>query len=449
MRPLALALAVIVLANQLSTVYVTAQGLEPYYSLDPASPSLQSADTSGDVFSSPKATALRHTDLGLPAWANVDAISPGTDYVDPVDPCPNYTDPVTGNVASTVYWWSVDRLTVGAPAGGLVMSEVGPCVSGGHPIRDEALLADAPADVYMQMWDAGTPDPDVRLNFLYRDESALGLSGGNSDNIDALETTHPILAADGAPAQDTYFSVDTATATGLGVSGADVLFAPSGDAAWRIAWTAGQLGLLPEDEIDALCLDTRMADPRLLVSLGRGSSSLAMGGYSGADAFKIVPNIDPFPGSGIQVPFLTAAFLSLLQDDDVDGLDCDLFDPGPWPRVSRSSITDDPAPTSTMTPTPRRTVDSSAGAAGGTSQAPRPPVSQQPVGNPLQQTPAFNPTSTMVPTQTSLPTSTTQPTSTVQPTKTTQPTTTTQQPTTQPTSVIQPTVSASPTPGRL
>jgi hypothetical protein len=296
----------------------------PYFSLDGASPALLPGETAGDVFRSPKELRLGHAGLGLGPGANVDALSVGKDFFDPTDPCPMI--PIgPRRYASSIYWWSVDRPTVGATGGAAILSVPPPCVSGGKPEYDEAAEDEAPGDVFMQLFEPA--NPKLRLNFRLREEAELGLSG-EQDELDALEITDPVEGATGASGepvagQDTFFSVDETSAGALGVSAADVLKVAAGTNVPGVLWPAESLGLTAHDDIDGMCIFGR----HVLLTLDRGSPSLGAG-YSPADVFKVVPNADPFPGSGIQVPFLTHGFLSLLAGDNVDGLDCTIGDPG-------------------------------------------------------------------------------------------------------------------------
>jgi hypothetical protein len=301
-------------------VPATASAVAPYFSLDRSSVN-RPPDSAADVFDTPKATSLSHLALGLPFKADVDAVSPGDDFFVPIDPCPTLIGK-DGRVYSPTYLWSVDRASIGSTTGGSLARPGAPCVSSGQPVRIQALAQDAPADVFLQMF--GAP-PTVRWNVLLWDQSLLGLLGGNLDDLDALEVRDPLTGMF-VPDQRVFFSVRPRTARLLGVSAASVLVSPPGTPMWSVAWSPAALGLKKKDDIDALCVGSG-SNPYLLISLGRNSPSLAAGGYSPADVFKVRPGLEPFPGLGMQVPFLTAAFLSLEKTDNLDGLDCVLGDP--------------------------------------------------------------------------------------------------------------------------
>ena len=295
----------------------------PYFSLDPDSASLQSAETPGDIFGNPKAIAVSHEVLGISSVVNVDAISSGRDLLYPSDPCPILR--ANDQIASSVYYWSVDRQSVGRNAGDAIWSIPPPCISLGRPELDESLAQEAPADIFVQVWDRS---PKVRINARLVDEQGLQLAGNNDDDIDALEFDQKRVK---------YFSVDALTAGQLGVSPGDILSVREGSSTWEIAWSAEDLGIEPErDDIDALCVDETTG--AVLFSLSRDSSSLSSGqysrlvggirGFSAADSFLVIPGTSQFPGSGIQVPYLPAEFVSLLSSDNVDALDCTFGDPG-------------------------------------------------------------------------------------------------------------------------
>jgi hypothetical protein len=287
----------------------------PYFSLDGVSSSLSSGGTAGDVFRSPKALSLSHTALGLSASTEVDAISSGKDPLSDVDPCgPN------------VYYWSVDRATQGSQTGGSVNSAA-PCFSMGRPVWLEAQQQDAAGDVFVQTWTPACFHPGCqlinqgrRVNTLWRDEQQLGLQGGGDDELDALELT-TLRMLEGTAAQDVYFSVDRAASGRLSISAADVLHVAAGENKWETYWTYQQLGLRSADDIDGICVNESKGV--VLFSLTPDSPSLA-GVFSAADVFKVKPGVDEFPGTGIQIPWLPAQFLSLERTDNVDGLDCTL-----------------------------------------------------------------------------------------------------------------------------
>ena len=321
----------------------------PYFSLDSLAPPNGGADlfeTHSAGFGKPATFAieLAAAALGLAAGDEVDAVSGGNDWVDAVEPChalgPNPS--ASGKAwATPIYYWSVQRGAVGS-TGGLTLASQPPfsCFAAGNPIATEGADGVA-ADIFFQVSAvaAGKVGAFFRANVRWRDEAQLGLRGSDVDNLDALQSTtgsigtgdFDVAAEDGVTDVDVFFSVDAATAVTLGVSEADILLMPAGGAAAPVVYAAAAaLGLQAGDDIDALCLedgDTNFANgARALISLAPGSPSLAAGPYTAGDAFKVGP-ADPFPGSGIQVPFLPFSFLSLAANDNLDALFCGLGDP--------------------------------------------------------------------------------------------------------------------------
>jgi hypothetical protein len=347
----------------------------PFFSLDPASPSLVSDGPADILGTDPPgfAVELPAAALGLLDPQSLDALSGGDDYIDPLEPCPVILVPATPTspprYLSTIYVWSVDRASVGAgvfdlPAAVAALPPPPLCVVGGSPVPPELPPADpdegAAGDLFIQVFDASLPlaqaniGARTRANIQWRDEEELGLLDGLPgpiDDLDALEVPFGELGAtdfdddgDGIADHDVFFSVDPATAAAIGVSPADVLVLPAGQppSAVTIYASAAQLGLLPADDLDALCVsdaDTVFSmfpnAPELVaLSLAAGSPSLAgadgvagtADDFSPADVFRVGPAA-AFPGAGIQVPFLPHTFLSLKATDDLDALACLLGDP--------------------------------------------------------------------------------------------------------------------------
>ncbi len=314
----------------------------PFFSIDRQSPSLgtgSGADVLGVTAPGQFDIEVPASGLGLADAIDIDAISGGDDFVDPVDPCPVYVGP-TG-IVSTIYFWSVDRNAIGSANGGQVMALAGLCYSFGAPVLAEQSDG-AAGDIFVQLWDTKALNPLVRFNLKFQDEEEIGLKGlpGSIDELDALQH---VLGGTGTPDFDTngdgisdvdvFYSLDPAPAAALGISPADVLVTYAGVPGTSVFFAAAALGLQAADDIDALCYDRDTSG--LLISLTPGSPSLAgqdavfgtPDDFSPGDAFRVSP-IDPFPGSGIQVPFLPHDFLSLRFEDDLDALSCHLGDPG-------------------------------------------------------------------------------------------------------------------------
>lgn len=134
------------------------------------------------------------------------------------------------------------------------------------------------------------------------------------DDVDAITEQPPSYAdadGDGDPQGSVYFSL-SAGSPGLGASSpADILVSRAGGPP-AVYIPAAQLGLTPEDDIDAFCLNTLSRS--VVFSLAPGSPSLA--GGSAADLFL------SFQSPGSFFPVARAANLGLDPGDDVDALKC-------------------------------------------------------------------------------------------------------------------------------
>lgn len=349
---------------------VLAQGGPPFFSLDPASPSLP-PDSAADIFETQSPPGfgieLPAGTLGLISGHNVDALSGPNNFVG-IEACQIVILPA-GNYTATLYAWSVDRSALGgAPPVAAVPALTPPfiCIRAGLPIPPElppqAPNEGAAGDVFLQVFDINNPNPAGgldRFNLKWLDEQELGLADGlpaTIDEIDALEAL-PFGGAfdsddDQDPDVDVFFSVDPITAANLGRSPADILVRPAAAMMPTLLVYASesQLGLMPGDDIDALCvmeqdIDFGNGSEALVLSLAPGSPSLdgpdGMPGtsddFSPGDAFRITSAI-PFPGTApvptggvsplIKPPFLPHTFLSLEAGDNLDALSCSLGDPG-------------------------------------------------------------------------------------------------------------------------
>lgn len=264
-------------------------------------------------------------------------------------PFPALAIPGTGAAGTEVDAMSYGR-TFPLPGDAEVYFSVTPSSMGapGTAVAGESLFADHPADIFVstltgtniQFRDGdglianpltpGAPSPPLGLI-----EPIPAFPSG--DNLDALDLRlgPPSLLGLGP---SIFWSVDPATAVGLGVTPADVLWSPAlpGYSGTPAMYAPGVfLGLLPGDDIDAMVwfeddtggVPTPGPTPgdMMIFSLVPGSPTLAAFGHAfgagGADLFVTKPG-------GAVALFAPAAALGLLPTDDIDALDV-----VPEPRV--------------------------------------------------------------------------------------------------------------------
>jgi hypothetical protein len=192
-----------------------------------------------------------------------------------------------------LFWYSVDRTTVGIPAGIVNIQAIGNGAAGD-------IFWEGPLSLYMDATaNALTPLPPVQ------------------SDLDAIGVT-PMLAEN---RNRPYFTLDPPTAAKLGFGPADVLYQPLPAAAPPPALLyapAAVLGLAPVDRIDGLAIKDKgvigVLDPAdvVMVSLTTGDPTLVANGWSGADIIQV------FPGPPIIVR--PAAALGLLPTDDVNAI---------------------------------------------------------------------------------------------------------------------------------
>ncbi|MHC4805871.1 MAG: dockerin type I repeat-containing protein, partial [Planctomycetota bacterium] len=315
-----------------------------FFSVDPSSPIVVVHGRSpADIFDPvlvgpgppPSGTCKTAADLGLAAGDNVDAVSIVS---------PHLLDAVgtvigaKGNIVSNYYIWSVDRASVGRASGDFLCNLAGVVVpSVGSPVLNETVAGDsACGDVFMQVWTLLPPWPRVNLLWLEEvdNEETDGVFGGPGlDELDALA----IVCGD-----EYFFSVDPVTAASLGVSPASILRVVPASGAWTEVLTPADLGLDPDDDIDALNVAVFDSSSNFILafSLAPGSPSLIEPGtgftWSPADIF-LVSNSVPYPGMDTlcDIPdnrcWVPAEYLSLLPSDNLDALIVTMDDPCPKP----------------------------------------------------------------------------------------------------------------------
>lgn len=225
-------------------------------SYDPVSPELASVSAAdliavNSVMLGGTGTPWTAASLGLPAGANVDAFSDGTDIIPlpgPAIPSPPLT------CRRVVLEYTVDRASAGLP---------------GSLVELEATGDGAASDTFRATWINGAgPGLDLASDFLEVTPRTSGVGAPPETDLDALSW----LEIEDFPV---YFSVDPPTALALGVSPADVLIAFGEGAAPSVHKSAASLGLVPGDDIDALSVHGDAGT--IVISLTRSSPSVAPG----------------------------------------------------------------------------------------------------------------------------------------------------------------------------
>ncbi len=198
-----------------------AVAIDPKFSIDPASPSIDGLDiTPDDVLEKGPAVYTQGRDLGLKddffagAFDVLNALSYGK-------------DPITKPL-----YFSVDRVAVGLP-GTAVYAQAAPGVE------------EAAGDVF-KTW----ASPIQRTNVLFIDETELGLIPGFfGDDLDALDL-------DQQPTPWTYYAFDSLSFSndfGFGTRANDI-YASLGQGDQKIYFDLEALGFDPFDDLDALVL---------------------------------------------------------------------------------------------------------------------------------------------------------------------------------------------------
>ncbi len=267
------------------------------------------------------------------AGVNVDAFSRGEDLADTFTPGGHGIAPGQQNG----FLFSVDSSAVGAAGSG---------------VAGESTGAGAAADVFASLIKVTAPgtvtNSKPTLNELVYDADgsfglpAIGLTEG-VDDLDALDVifgAHP-------KAQDLsglkYFSLDAASAVGLGVSGSDILQSPLAPGPTFGIFALGtDLGLNINDDIDALILAengstfyepaatlfdwTDAAEDMMLFSLAPGSPTIgsidSFGKTIGPGDILVSLDPDGAGGSpGVVSVFVSASDLGLLASDNLNALD--------------------------------------------------------------------------------------------------------------------------------
>ncbi len=231
------------------------------------------------------------------------------------------------DLAANVSYFSVGPTADGMP--GTAVAEQRAC-----PPAEPGLSPEAESDVFSSTGD-GTNQLTLDGNGPIGACAAafpLGLVESISarPNLNALTQPHADVVDanhDGVPERSVYFSLDGASPSlpAYGVLAADVLVTSAGAPPAAYA-TAGALGLLPGDDIDALCLHEsgdgtyRATEDHVVFSLTAGSPTLAAIGAGPGDLLW------PATPAGVaRTPptvALAASSLGLMTGDDVVAASC-------------------------------------------------------------------------------------------------------------------------------
>jgi hypothetical protein len=165
-------------------------------------------------------------------------------------------------------------------------------------------------------------------NLIFTQPIGAGPLMGNQDNIDGLELDSFDTTGDQLHDVGVYFSLDAASPSLGGASGATLLFAAPG-APFGIYAVFGQMGLKVNDEVDALVVWDRnqigAAEPNVdlaLFSLAPGSPTLAgPDGMTGTADDLSAAAIFVTSFAGTHCLYLPAPQLGMRGVDNIDGLD--------------------------------------------------------------------------------------------------------------------------------
>jgi uncharacterized protein (TIGR03437 family) len=261
-------------------------GQHPTYSVAPDGPS--SYDPA-DLFGRPTAPRIRASDLGLAAGDDVDGVSYGIDQLFP---------PLID------VRFSVDENSVGR-VGSAVRREAekSPKQAHGDEFRVTPFAQAGGGSNVQELDEDGDTAPPFPLQI--------------SDDVDSLTEQPPEFAdgdGDGVPERDVYFTLSAGSPSLATLSAApsDILVTTSGGPP-TVFVAHSELGLTPDDDIDAFCLDSN--NKTLLYSLAPGSASLA--GQSAADTFLAanLPVATP-------LRWFQSSHLGLEASDNVNALKC-------------------------------------------------------------------------------------------------------------------------------
>lgn len=238
-------------------------------------------------------------EMGLPAGANIDAFSDGSDILPPLPPV---------GCRNVFIEWTVDRASVGLP-GSIVAAQAAAAGNG------------AASDTFGLHWKKGGA-----ISYYHASDALVVTSRsplGVETNLDALawleRARWPV-----------YFSVDAATAAMLGVSPADVLTSP-GNGTYAVYASEAALGLTAGDDIDAVAVAGASGD--IVFSLTKGSPTAFAGPFASIAAAGLLIYSGALPVTTYVLP----ATLTLDKtSDELDGVR--ITDPGNFESCDASQV---------------------------------------------------------------------------------------------------------------
>ena len=203
-------------------------------------------------------------------------------------------------------------------------------------VNGQAILNQQAGDIFVTTNAAGTGVVPQGINLLFNNQSFYGEislisplvnnAGSPQDNLDANSFEEFDLDGDQVTDRPTFFSLGAGSASLGGGSAADILISPAGSGAFNVFAAAAQMGLVTDDDLDALALldldqnGTVSPGDMALFSLAPGSPTLVGSGASSADVFLTTFN-------GTSAVRYTAASLGLLFEDNVDALEVQIPEP--------------------------------------------------------------------------------------------------------------------------
>ena len=287
---------------------ISAMAFPDTFSIDEISPS---PNDQADLLNPGMGVQVPKINLGLTAGDELDALASGNDAVQ----------------LSNIVFFSVCRNSQGVSGGPLTPWDA----------NGQAILNQQAGDVFVTTNAAGTGVVPQGINMLSINQSFYGEiplvspmvdnTGNPQDNLDALSFEEFDLDGGGITDRPTFFSLGAgSTSLGGGFSAADILISSAGSGTFSVFATASQMGLVVDDDLDALALldldqsGTVSAGDMGLFSLAPGSSTLGSLGASSADVFLTTFN-------GTSTVRYTAASLGLLFEDNVDAIEVQIPEP--------------------------------------------------------------------------------------------------------------------------